>query len=1457
MPVLYRETVVDQPPTAGGRGIGQQQQLRQQSLLQPQLSTGSSLTGTTIMSPSESIYIYGTPDPRGTQSEDDGTASFGTWLSVSNLGATPAPTRQVPKTQSAAAASAQQQTPSAARKEQPLLSSSQQFPLEVRVPSAGAGGQFGPREAPEGGEVNRRSERWSREEFYPEKGRAPGAPFHKVTKEDYVIEQIVESTPKLVHTTRTVYPAQPQQQQPPGVQQQQPQRVQQQPLGVQQPQGVQQQPLGAQQPQGVQQQQMPRQQYQPVQQHQQVPKQTQQNYQPQQQHQQQPQHYQPQQQQPQQKYQPPQAQPHQQRQQPPNVPSKPQLPQAAQQPVQPLQQQRQQNVQPVYQTPQSQNYAQQHQYVQQQVQFQQSQKQHELPQHAVQREQYVGQQQSLQQQPQPQEMQVQQQQAQIVQTVQQTEQKKVQQQLQQQKHFQPQQQQVQHVHQKEQRAEGLLQQTAKQDQAVAEEQQNQNKRHQQQHQYVHHQQLDKNAMWEHSQQQQQQFEREDTETVSQKKQTLAVQRPMETEQVEDDEPPPQMQLAQAPEELIQQQKPGGEATDHSHPEFQQQQQYQDFRNFAEPLYICSDFQDGSPYPYGDSQQQQQSPHKYYYQHFQPQQRTHQYFSPSSVKWDSVYDDEYPDGYPLPFAHGPGSPYDSLQYHQKVNLDGRRAESEQRRKHHSPVPGAAEHGYMFGGMDFMNHNAFNPYSYVSEPFDERQSRRDLHTGPPRRRGDFYGLDYTTMLPEGQPQQNEWSTEDAQNYHGYQALPPRKNFRLCGHYTADPEAPLNITEANGLDEMDSAYLVGNTLSNQKCATDRELTDEEKRTFALQYGAGGFKPDHVTMRPEPVPDEPPVFSTTIGPQKSRSAVDISPTPEGYVNPMKVEGENWMLERRSEQGNYGLASSGEQPPFVRPARFPPHVPQWAKQRQFTMTRGAKSVDRSLFAPSWAKVPQPQPPYWVKRSDGGGVGAVQQTMAWTQKQQNKEEQEDGGGVGAVQQTVSWTQKQQNKEEEQDGEQWEQKKVQDQHQQVQAVQGQQQSQQQLRQPVQRQQQIGQRTQQQLQQTQTATLKQQQQQFQPVQQSQHLMQQIPQQQIQQPQDQQQQVGAVQQKPQQQQLYQKEKQPNQTTTTKTTTEQIINQKSPSQQQQDKQAQQWQAVQQATQQKQQPFAQQVKQQQQQQTATTKSETTTTTKTLTAIANGTSKTPKTQWQQQQQRQQPTKQVRVVQQQFEQLPAQQQLFDQPGGMYYFSESRTEGEDGRAGPEGRVVQQQQVPSKDTSGLENLKVPKLGEFPSLPVNGGGKQFNGPAEQQILRNRNAMQQQLRQQHQPQPVQQHQQEQPRSVQQEHPRPVQQQQLQQQPKFPMGRRWSQEPQEGDIFVDGHGRPVQYVREEELDPHTGETVTREEWRLVDEEEEEEKGERENGNSLPAAANSAQPFFRQQITTKSTKNTSSSSSTKQ
>uniref|UniRef100_A0A914KHL1 Uncharacterized protein n=1 Tax=Meloidogyne incognita TaxID=6306 RepID=A0A914KHL1_MELIC len=448
-----------------------------------------------------------------------------------------------------------------------------------------------------------------------------------------------------------------------------------------------------------------------------------------------------------------------------------------------------------------------------------------------------------------------------------------------------------------------------------------------------------------------------------------------------DGPPPDLQLAQAdPDKLYEKQhevyQNGWQQEEDYHQQpyrshhLNQRQLQQTRNNYDEPLYISAGGDDGY------------------------QQQYHQYYSPNSqIYWDSVYNDEWAlrGANPPSFTTGPVWG-DHLAYAQRMNLEKRRTESEKQRRHHTPVPGSAEYGYLFGGMDFVDHNNFDPSINVGEPFNEmqeRHSRRDLHWGPPRRRGDFFGLDYRTMLPE-EEQHRSHSAEDSAFYQGYQALPPRKNFRLVGHFTADHNAPLNMkAEAQGLDEFDSQYWVGDTLSNQKVRPEYPLTEEEKRTFALLYGPGGFKPDHRTVIPEPKPEEPVQFSVTIGPKKEKKEQQQA---EGYVNPMKVEGESWMLGQRGEyDGQYGkiLHSTAEQHlPFHSPKHFPARVPNWAVERQNQMGRGARSLDRSLFLPSWAKIPQPQPPFWVKR-DGSKVAGNWQVPKQQQQSQIQEQQQE------------------------------------------------------------------------------------------------------------------------------------------------------------------------------------------------------------------------------------------------------------------------------------------------------------------------------------------------------------------------------------------------------------------------------------------------------------------------------------
>ncbi|CAK5045859.1 unnamed protein product [Meloidogyne enterolobii] len=129
-----------------------------------------------------------------------------------------------------------------------------------------------------------------------------------------------------------------------------------------------------------------------------------------------------------------------------------------------------------------------------------------------------------------------------------------------------------------------------------------------------------------------------------------------------------------------------------------------------------------------------------------------------------------------------------------------------------------------------------------------------------------------------------------------------------------------------------------------------------------------------------------------------------------MKVEGESWMLGQRGEyDGQYGkvLHSTAEQHlPFHRPKHFPARVPNWAVERQNQMGRGARSLDRSLFLPSWAKIPQPQPPFWVKR-DGSKVAGNWQVPKQQQQSELQVERQQEQQFVQQQKSPSQQQKQQ------------------------------------------------------------------------------------------------------------------------------------------------------------------------------------------------------------------------------------------------------------------------------------------------------------------------------------------------------------------------------------------------------------------------------------------------------------------
>lgn len=148
---------------------------------------------------------------------------------------------------------------------------------------------------------------------------------------------------------------------------------------------------------------------------------------------------------------------------------------------------------------------------------------------------------------------------------------------------------------------------------------------------------------------------------------------------------------------------------------------------------------------------------------------------------------------------------------------RRAESEQARRHHSATAGAADLGYLFGGMAFVEHTGGedDEANFLSEAeITELRSRKDLfkrEEGPVRRPGDYYGLDYNASAEmDGERMQRSASlgAEEDPNYQGYQAQKPRKHWR----YEAQLDIPINNFEVEVVECVDPVRLIGDTLSSE---------------------------------------------------------------------------------------------------------------------------------------------------------------------------------------------------------------------------------------------------------------------------------------------------------------------------------------------------------------------------------------------------------------------------------------------------------------------------------------------------------------------------------------------------------------------------------------------------------------------------------------------------------------------
>jgi len=149
---------------------------------------------------------------------------------------------------------------------------------------------------------------------------------------------------------------------------------------------------------------------------------------------------------------------------------------------------------------------------------------------------------------------------------------------------------------------------------------------------------------------------------------------------------------------------------------------------------------------------------------------------------------------------------------------RRAESEQARRHHGSVAGAADLGYLFGGMTFGDAGAGDDEGNLitDAEITELRSRKELfkkEEGPVRRPGDYYGLNYNASAEmDGDRLQRSASlgAGDDTNYQGYQAQKPRKHWR----YEAQLDIPINNFEVEVVECVDPVRLIGDTLSSEWC-------------------------------------------------------------------------------------------------------------------------------------------------------------------------------------------------------------------------------------------------------------------------------------------------------------------------------------------------------------------------------------------------------------------------------------------------------------------------------------------------------------------------------------------------------------------------------------------------------------------------------------------------------------------
>ncbi|KAE9553519.1 hypothetical protein FO519_003268 [Halicephalobus sp. NKZ332] len=340
-------------------------------------------------------------------------------------------------------------------------------------------------------------------------------------------------------------------------------------------------------------------------------------------------------------------------------------------------------------------------------------------------------------------------------------------------------------------------------------------------------------------------------------------------------------------------------------------------------------------------------------------------TPGNYYQQYYYDDNFgiPSRPPQAYTTGPeisNNPVEIQQWHQQ-----RQMRSPSRDRHHAPSVLASEKGYMYGGMDFVDHShdqaLFDNCYYESYP-TKKSEKKEL-----MKPGHNYGLDYSDRA-------QYIDDSDRGYYQGYGPQQPK----LKPKYSADPHVTMNTYVVNSVEGVNPVRLVGDTLSNQKVPRETYLTDEEKRTFSTAYAPPpGFKRDHITVYPEPKAPEPICYSLSAKkrPQSTEpsKANQIGANPRSRT-PDASNNDRWHYGNKEVNLRTLLTNEA-----LRIVKRPEPPPEWADRRQLKHVNWANRVPdpKSMQVnPNWTKttttrtpweptqrVYQEQQPSWVNRS--------------------------------------------------------------------------------------------------------------------------------------------------------------------------------------------------------------------------------------------------------------------------------------------------------------------------------------------------------------------------------------------------------------------------------------------------------------------------------------------------------------